>query len=102
MTHFFATEPTAFEFLAYMVEQYKVEISMNKDYDRCWVKDDDAFRFALTELELLAELKLQPTHSIGLPNECGELSVYLLPGITFYIAYYDQEEKAKLKHDFNI
>lgn len=102
MTHFFATEPTAFEFLAYMVETYKVEISMNKDYDRCHVKDDDAFRYALTELELTGELKLTPTYAIGLPNESGELSVYLLPGITFYISYHDQEDKAKLRHDFNI
>lgn len=47
-----------------MVENYKVEISMNKDYTRCHVKDDDAFRYALTELELTGELQLKPTYSI--------------------------------------
>lgn len=101
MTHFFATEPTAFEFLAYMVETYKTEISMNKDYDRCHVKDDDDFRYALTELELMGELKLKPTWGIGQDNEVGELSI-LLGDVTFYISYHDQEEKAKLRHDFNI
>lgn len=101
MTHFFATEPTAFEFLAFMVENYKTEISMNKDYDRCHVKDDDDFRYALTELELMGELKIKPTWGHAQADEAGELRI-LLGGVTFYISYHDLEEKAKLIHDFNI
>lgn len=94
------TNPTPFEFLAYMVENYKTEISMNRDYTECLVKDWEDFRNTANEMRV-TDFVLKPTYAIGVDNESGDLFVKL-EDIKFYITYHDMEEKEKLVHDFEL
>lgn len=84
--------PSPLEFLAFLVEEYKVAISTNKDCTAILVKDDDAFRYALEEFKLLGEVSVNILSEQGTPNETSEVSVKL-GDIKFFITFHFPEDK---------